>query len=236
MNPVEFNAVRIALFTVLSNVPMIIIEKINSRQWVDILPHLNFCFQVPDFKQNPIPELKLKGLNYVGPIGLLDKSSIEEMVNADNTFIQASNTKDIDKMYLLVSILYRPVRFDLNEFKASDNWNGDIREPFNLEKCKSRAYKFKNIPTQYIVAVFLYYWAFRENKLMSFKRIFKSGKSGSKMEDRGWAGTLLEISHLPVFGNLDETKKQNWFTVLFEMDRQMEIQEKREEEFEKLRK
>jgi hypothetical protein len=235
MNEVEFHAIRIAMFTALSNVPMPIIETINARQWVDILKYVNFCFKAPDFEKNPIPELNLKGVRYVGPTGLLDKSTIEEMAQADTVFTQASNMKDQDRLFLLVSILYRPIRWDLKTFEASDNWNGDIREPFNLEKCKERADKFKKLPTYYIVAVFLYYWSFRENKLMKFGRIFKSSTKSNNKKDRGWAGTLLEMSHLPVFGNLDQTSKQNWFTVLFEMDRQMEIQEKREEELDRIR-
>lgn len=231
----QFNGLRIAMFTALSDVPIRIIEQITARQWVDILGYLNYCFKVPDLKTNPLPELRLKGLRLIGPTGMLDKSSIEEMVHADTAFIQASNSKDPEKLYLLAAILYRPIRWDLKKFKKSVDWNGDIREPFNNEKCKQRAENFKNMPFYCIVGVFLYYWAFRENKLMKFKRIFKPSSGTKTGTDRGWAGTLLEMSHLPVFGNIDETNKQNWFTVLFEMDRQMEIQEKREEEIEKIR-
>lgn len=233
----QFNAVRIALFKLLSNVPMSLIEKITADQWVDILPFLNYCFKAPDFKTNPFPKLRVGFQTYVGPIGMLDKCSIEEMSQADTAFVACSNGKEPDKMYLLVALLYRPVRRDLQEFKASKHWNGDIREPFNAEKCKARVEKFKRLPPFMAIAVFLYYYSFRENKLMAFKRVFK--KANEKKEDtgtnRGWAGTLLEMAHLPVFGKFDEIILQNWFNVVYEMDRQLEIKENQEKEIERQR-
>lgn len=236
-NQIQFNAVRIALFTVLSNVPRSLINRVTSHQWVDILPYVNYIFKVPDFKTNPFPKLRIGLRSYVGPIGMLDKCSIEEMSQADTAFIASSNGKEEDKMYLLVALLYRPVRTDLEEFKASKNWNGDVREPFNAEKCKARVQRFKKLPKYMVVAVFLYYYSFRENRLMKFTRVFKKATENKPDTgtNRGWAGTLLEMAHLPVFGKLDEIILQNWFTVVYEMDRQLEIKEKQEQEIERQR-
>lgn len=237
LDQLQFNAVRIALFKLLSNVPMSLIHKITSAQWVDILPFLNYCFKAPDFKTNPFPKLLVGLHTYVGPIGMLDKCSIEEMSQADTAFVACSNGKEPDKMYLLVALLYRPVRTDLQEFKASKEWNGDVREPFNAEKCKARVDKFKRLPPFMAIAVFLYYYSFRENKLMKFTRVFKKATENKPDTgtNRGWAGTLLEMAHLPVFGKLDEIILQNWFTVVYEMDRQLEIKEKQEQEIERQR-
>lgn len=237
LDQTQFNTVRIALFKLLSNVPMSLIQLITNAQWVDILPFLNYCFKAPDFKTNPFPKLRVGLRTYVGPIGMLDKCSIEEMSQADTAFVACSNGKEEDKMYLLVALLYRPVRTDLQEFKASKDWNGDVREPFNAEKCKARVDKFKRLQPFMAIAVFLYYYSFRENKLMKFTRVFKKATENKTDTgtNRGWAGTLLEMAHLPVFGKLDEIILQNWFTVVYEMDRQLEIKENQEKEIERQR-
>lgn len=229
MDQIDFNAVRIALFTALSNVPMHKIQQIYDDQWVDILPHLNFVFKSPDFKTNPLPQLKFRFRKFYGPLGLLDKVTMGEMTNADTVFTAAANTKSTDKMYLLAAILYRPVRSDLADFKASKKWNGDIREPFNLTKCQERIPIFKKMPFYVIVIIFLYYWAFRDQRLMKFKRLFSKSEGSESGSGRGWAGTILEMAHLPLFGNVDDVAEQDWFTVLYEMDRQLEAQQKRED-------
>jgi hypothetical protein len=237
LDQIKFNAVRITLFKLLSNVPMSLIERITAVQWVDILPHMNFVFKAPDFKTNPFPRLRIGANTYIGPSGMLDKSTVEEMSQADTAFIASSNGKEEDKLYLLAAILYRPQREDLAEFKKSKEWNNDIREPFNIEKCKARVNEFKKLRSFYVIAVYLYYFSFRENKLMKFTRVFKKAteKQSDTGTNRGWAGTLLEMAHLPVFGNIDQLIHQNWFTVVYEMDRQLEIKENQEKEIERQR-
>lgn len=226
----QYDAMRITLFTICSNVPFKITKNITSVQWVDILPHLDWCFQVPNFNGNPVFQFKHRFKTWIGPVEKLKNSTIEEMIAADNAFVAASNGKDPELLYILAAILWRPLRSDLAEFRRSREWNGDIREPFNIHRCKERVKYFKKMPAYFIAYCFLYYWDFRENHLMKFKRVFPKTQKKSTGTNRGWAGTLLEISHLPVFGSIDELKHQNWYTVLFEMERQLELAEIREED------
>jgi len=236
MNQLQLNTARIMLFAALSDVPKHIIDTvITADQWVDILPYMNWVFKnAPDFKENPMPEIRFRLDRFIGPVGMLQHSTAAEMSNADTAFTSAANGKDPEKLFLLAAILYRPIRKDLNEFKKSDKWNGDIREPFNMTKCKARIPIFKKMPFYKTITIFLYYWSFRETKLMTFKRIFPQNQNASGTgTNRGWAGTLLEIAHLPVFGTFQQTNDEHWFTVLFEMDRQLEMQEKRESDAER---
>lgn len=236
VNQIEFNAVRIMAFTHLSNVPKKLIDQITAVEWVDLLEYVNWVFKAPDLDKQLIETLSVRLRKYIGPIGMMDKATMNEMVQADTAFTAFTNNKDVEKLYLLTAILYRPLRSDLLEFKKSKDWNGDVREPFNMTKVKARVNRFKSIPIHYHVAVLLYFWSFRETKLMPFKRVFKSNAKTEGGTNRGWAGTMLEMAHLPVFGNIDKIGQQNWFTVVYEMDRQLENQEKREKELEKSKK
>jgi hypothetical protein len=49
--------------------------------------------------------------------------------------------------------------------------------------------------------------------------LFQEVESKIHMDDRGWAGSMLQLSHSGVFGDFDKQMKQNWFTVMVEMDR-----------------
>lgn len=229
------NASRMVLFYILSGVKMSIVSKITAHQWVDILPHMNFVFEVPDLKDNPMPIVKRfwSRTNLSGPVGMLKNSSAAEMVDADTAFVNGSNNKDVDKLYLLFAILWRPIRTDLEEFKKTEEWNGDIREPFNQQLARERAAKYKKlIPEHIIFGAWIYYWSFRTHTLMAkFKKMFPKNNKSSPSK-YGWAGTLLEISG-DKFGTFSETTRTNWYTILVELEREMEKDEKRREALEK---
>ena len=106
--------------------------------------------------------------------------------------------------------MYRPKRTDLNSFKKSSNWNGDIREEFNAEKCKARLKQIKEIPLEILVANYLYFSSVREQRFKILRYLFAETESKIHMDDRGWAGSMLQLSHSGVFGNFEQQMKQNW--------------------------
>lgn len=231
-----FNASRIILFSILSNVPQNLINEITAVQWVDILPHLNFVFETPDLDHNPLKKIST-GIfhNVIGPVGMLEHSTYEEMITADTFFTKASTTKDIEFLYRLFAVLYRPERLNLKSVQCNPEiWNGDTREPFNSTLAKTRAKQYQeSVPFHYVVGVFLYYWSFREHVLVKqFKNLFiKPQSSGQQVvrqgNDYGWAGQLLEMSGKQ-FGDLKETGNTHWSTILMEQSRQIDIARNRE--------
>lgn len=239
---VALNASRMILFSILTDVPQRLIEEINSSQWVDIVPHLNFVFETPDFTKNPLPKVSF-GIfkKLIGPSGMLDHSTFEEMTVADTLFIRANQSKSIDLFYQLFATLWRPERNDLKSFKGNpETWNGDEREPFNSTVISTRVADIKkHIPFHYIVAAFIYYWSFRKNVLeKGFPNYFDGPKSSEEKEgnDYGWAGPMLQLSEGAVFGNLDKTKKQHWKIVMIEISRQIDKKNEAEAAAERARK
>jgi len=217
---VEYNAIRITAFRILSNIPEHLINIIIAEQWIDLLPLVDFAFlEIPDLKTNLLPEVKVKNQTFYGPLGLMDKCTSDEFTRIDTAFIKASNGKDVDSLAVMFSYMYRPKRTDLNSFKKSSNWNGDIREEFNAEKCKSRLEQIKQVPLEILVANYLYFSSVREQRFKILKYLFAETESKIHMDDRGWAGSMLQLSHSGVFGNFEQQMKQNWFTVMVEMDR-----------------
>lgn len=229
----EYNALRIQAFFILIGTRYRITTKIVSSEWVDILPYIDYVFEdAPNLDKNLIPVLKVgrfRRKKLFGPQGMLDNVSIYEMMEADTAFVQASNFQNIEKVYLLASILYRPQREDLAEFKRSVRWNKDVREPYNFATANERIKLMKKVPFYKIVAIFLYYWSFREGQLIKnpiFAPLFE-GKDTNMGLDIGWLGTLLQVSN-STFGTLDQTKEQNWKLVLVKIANDMVIHENRE--------
>ena len=202
-------------------IPWKVYNDIPAYQWVDILHHVSWFFDTPKMQESPIKKIG----KFFAPIKQLETSSLLEMVECENAFTDASNKQSTDKMYLLFAILYRPKRTELIKYKKSADWDGDVREPFNLKKCEERIpYIRKHISFHYIIAVYIFYWSFHENALIGgFPSLFANDETKPKVgNDYGWAGIMLGMANTK-FGTLDETGKQNWFTVFVEMNRQVDI-------------
>lgn len=226
---VDFNAMRIAIFRLLTNIPEFIFNKITAAQFADLLPHIDFSLKnIPDFDENKVLQVETPLGTLFGPQGMMDKSNVEEFIFCDTALIQVANMKNIDAMLKMFCFMYRPKRADFQEFFHSKDWNGDIREPFNLERCNQRMEKLKNLPAVYKLYAYQYFRAVRQQKFETFKYLFQKMESKIQLDDRGWPGAMLELSHTGVFGKIEDQMKQNWYTVMFEMDRLAEISFKKQ--------
>lgn len=227
---VDFNAMRIAIFRLLTNIPESIFNKITAAQFADLLPHIDFVLQKTfDVDENELIQVDTPVGTLFGPQGLMDKSTVEEFIYCDTALLQVANMKNVDAMLKIFCYMYRPKRADFQQFLHSKEWNGDIREPFNLERCNQRMEQLKNMPIVYKLWAYNYFRAVREQKFETFKYLFQKMESKIKLDDRGWPGAMLELSHSGVFGKIEDQMKQNWYTVIFEMDRLAEISFKKQQ-------
>ena len=238
-----YHSLRIQAFYILSKIPFRHLLKLDNDQLADILPHIDFVFQDEAvFERNLMPSFKLGifGKRFYAPAGMFDKCVMEEIAEADTAFIDAHGLKNIDKLYLLVAILYRPLRKDLKEFKASENYNGDDRELYNSQHVRDRIPMLKKkLPFYKAIAIFLFYAHFRNVEMLQspvLKEIFNS-ETKSKGLNLGWLQTMLEVSNTK-FGTFDQTIKQNWLVIMYDialkMDKaQQKIAKQEEEEIRK---
>lgn len=235
----EYHALRRQAFFVLSGIPLRKLLKLDNIQLHELLPHIDFIFkEQAEFKKNLLPYFKLHwfGSTYFAPTGFFERCSMEEIAEAETAFYAAAGMKNIDKMYLLTAILYRKYRKDYNEYLKTPAYNGDLREPYNSQHARDRAELFKKkLPFYKVVAVYLFYTHFREKELINspvLKIIFENNKPKQGL-DLGWLETLLEVSNTK-FGNFNETIKENWLTIMYnialEMDKAKQKTARTEEE------
>lgn len=240
----EVLAMQISFFLIISNVPQFILDRIqrdHPEHLFELMEKVNWCFGIPTFRDNPLPKIvrtdgfRLKRVELIGPVGLMNTSSFAEFMAVDEAFIRFHNSYDWSAAWLLFSFLYRPQRKDHREFKNDPNaYNGDYREPFNDELCLQRAKEYeKKLPQHYATAALLFYESIRSHQIIQhqhLKILFQGGGNGGSMSL--WIQPLLQISNTK-FGPYKETSETYFLLILFEMANQMHEAKRREEALEK---
>jgi len=221
----DLYARRMIAFKKVMKIPLYRFKQIYSDEFVDLLKMFDFLKEI-DLDKQIISSVKVGNIfnrqKLIGPKEGLKTSTFDEFILADTYFVNLSSKKDFDFAYLLFAIFYRPERKDLSEFKTSDEWNGDDREPFNTEKCKARIpFLKKYLPQEYLLATLYFYWGFRDKHLLGYTSLFppkdpETPKTKKTTNAYGWADTRLEISG-EKFGSYKETGQENWRNIIFEM-------------------
>jgi hypothetical protein len=197
---------------------------IDAAQMVDFYPTIEFIFTEPDIKHQPLPDFRLFFTRYHGPKAALKTSTFDEFIMADTAFMKFCKTGNHESLYELAAIMYRPRRKDWKEFKSSEEYNSDVREPFNPEVAKERAKHFQKWLNMYTAfVVFYFYWGFRNVSLLKYKTLFKEPAEGESQQPAkyGWAATRFEISG-EKFGDFRKTGKEPWENIIFDLHRMEE--------------
>jgi hypothetical protein len=203
--------------------------SITAYQYADLLPITDFLENEIDLDQQHIPFIRIRGRKYYGPQTGLHYSTFNEFISADSYFINIHKKQDPLLLFKLIACLYRPKQKGIKAKKRNQSWNGDIRSDFNENMIEARAKLFqKHLSPKTAHAILYFYWGFRNVHVMKFKNVFEEPAETTSEDvvrvgnNYGWAGTLLELSG-DKFGNIEETKGANWFSVFVEMSRQIDI-------------
>ena len=214
--------------------------RVKAFEWKELIALLDWIHEEPTLNKQLLPIIKVKGKVFHGPAKELKSSSFDELIFADTQFVNISSKKDWDFIYLLVAALYRPVRADLKEFKASEKWNGDIREPFNAQKVRETSEVFKKrLSFIQALAILYFYWGFRNENLLKFTKLFPKAEEGeTKVKESGgnfgWVHTRLDVSNTK-FGDFEKTGKESWLNIIFHINEEMKKAEKQQRELERIK-
>lgn len=230
----EFWATKILLINRLIKkiLPARLSYRVTSYQYADLLPITDFLKDPINIDKQHIPSFRIWWRKYYGPTPGLRQSTFGEFINADTYFINISKKKDPDLIFKLIAVLYRPKQRLIWFKKLRQTWNGDIRADFNESMVESTAKHFKrHLSPEMAEAILFFYWGFRNVHVLKFENIFDEPQNENHAirvgNSYGWAGTLLELSG-DKFGNIEETRNANWFSVFVEMSRQIDIAKSKE--------
>ena len=112
-----------------------------------------------------------------------------------------------------LATIARPARPDLETFRNSTDWTGDVREPYNQILAQERAKIFEaHLPFGLAFAL-LHYWEHTNSTFLKrYEKLFDGDGDDSPpvfKNGRGMLALLEEVAELNVFGNIKTVYEQN---------------------------
>lgn len=177
---------------------------------------------------NPVPSVKL-WKTYCGPQDQFNKITFAEYTDALRLYFLFDATKDIEILYLIAAVFYRPRKSFLFIRKRLNNYNNDVRVEYNPNLIEKRAKQFKYFPIGFVYGVFLLFASFQ--KFISTNKIFWGGQEldlsilfssdeeesiESDIPGIGMDSILFSIVEAGAFGTKKETMNtDNWEVLVY---------------------
>jgi len=180
---------------------------------VDIYPFIKFLEEENNLTENKIDTIKANGVTLYAPIGNFETLTADEWTDADNAYMDYSQSKDPTALDRMVAILFRERQKDVEP--GSEYWNGDYRMPYNEHQVKLRMRYIERIDPHIKLAVLIWYQGCRHEWEEVFERVFKGSKGD--IENFGWQETIQKISG-STFGNLKETERTPMYKLMLNME------------------
>lgn len=117
---------------------------------------------------------------------------------------------DVSAYERILATLCRPARGDLERFRLSDDWDGDLREPYNELRAADRALKLTSLPGPIKLALFEYFERSANEFLENYERLFGGGGGEEPRypDGRGWLMLLKNVAKEGHFGDFDRVGRQ----------------------------
>ncbi len=182
-----------------------------------------------DYINNPVSSIS-HWQKYHGPTDQFLNITFGEYLDALRLFLEFSASGDIQLLYLISAILYRPAKKFHFIKKHFNSYDGDIRIEYNPHLIEARAEKFKYLPIGFVFGNYLLFasfqkflssaiipWAGRE---LDLSILFSNDNQSEQKEDIpsiGMDSILFSITESGVFGNKKETLNTKLWEVLVRM-------------------
>ena len=185
-----------------------------------------------DFTNNPVPSIYL-WKDYYGPSDQFMNINFGEYTDALRLFHDFNATGDIDLLYVIAAILYRPKKSFHFIKKHLNNYDGDIRVPYNSKIIDKRADKFKFLSVGFVYGVYMFFASFQKfltsatipwgGKEIDLSILFESQNDESdenKDQDIpgiGMDSIMFTIAESGAFGSTEEVRKINLWEIMIRM-------------------
>jgi len=196
----------------LTGAPAYVYFKMNELQRIQLEDTYDWIFQDITTRTNKIPCFKHSGVIYYGYGNNLENITVKEWMVADAAAQRYQKNKNDADLNTFLAATYRPQRSDGKNY-------GDIREPFEEEKCKAREPLFSSIPAPLKMAIFINYAGVRAETVKDFPNVFKGAGAGKNF---GMPGMVHDMAG-PELGTVKEIEEQWMIRNLFFIAEKNEI-------------
>lgn len=166
-----------------------------------------------NYTHNPIPSFRPVMTNYIGPSDSFMNVSWGEYVDALRAFYQFHASGDVEQLYVIAAILYRP------EIKNPSNKTKDKRQPYISSEVEYQISIFKKtMPFGFIYGVFLFFASFKlyistasipwGGKEIDLSIVFdtSSSQESETIPGLGLDSLTFAVAESAVFGNYANTR------------------------------
>jgi len=178
---------------------------------------------------NPVPKFKPLWHNYYGPSDSFQNIKFGEYTDALRLFFQFNATGDFELLFALCAVLYRKKKSFYWFKKHLNNYDGDIREPYNPIFVDKRAKVFRVAPIGFIYGTYLLFSSFQQfisgaqvpwgSSVLDFSILFQTDGSteAETVPGIGMDSVLFSMAESGAFGSLEKVQNTNLWHILIRM-------------------
>ncbi|GHB64206.1 hypothetical protein [Persicitalea jodogahamensis] len=209
--------------------------RLGPVEWAMLCQQFEWIWTPPTVR--PFAEFKHEGILYhVFDEDFSDSSALETSMGLmEYMAFTHPDEPDVSAFERILATFCRPTRPDLARFRDSDDWNGDVRKPYNEIEAGYRAAALVRLPEPLRLALFDYFERSAKAFLHQYDRIFGGDPSEEPRypDGRGWLMLLKNVAKDGHFGNFDQVGRQPahlvWAAMLDDVLIQEEIANQQEE-------
>jgi hypothetical protein len=179
---------------------------------------------------NPVPTFKPLWKTLYGPSDSFMNMTFGEYTDALRLFHDFHATGDMEILKLLTVLFYRPKKSFLFIKKRLENYNGDVREPYNSHNLEARAKTLNNAPIGFVYGFYLLFASFQKylidakilwsGKEIDFSILFESSGNEEPSTDTpgiGMDSIAFSIAESGAFGTIEEVRKADFWQIMVRM-------------------
>ncbi|MES2484539.1 MAG: hypothetical protein V4581_01125, partial [Bacteroidota bacterium] len=178
-----------------------------------------------EYINNPVPKFRPLRKYYHGPTDAFTNVTFGEYLDCLRLFLDFSATGNLNLLYTIAAILYRPAK----RFRWLRAATGDVRVPYNPNDVEKRADTLKYAPMGFIYGVYLLFasfqkyittavvpWAGRE---LDLSILFNDDGSGQleAVPGIGMDGLVYALAESGEFGDKDKVRNVSLWEILIRL-------------------
>jgi len=180
---------------------------------------------------NPVPKFKPLWKTLDGPSDSFMNMTFGEYTDALRLFHDFHATGDMEILKLITALFYRPKKSFLFLKKRLENYDGDMRQPYNSNNLEARAKTLNHAPIGFVYGFYLLFASFQKylidakimwgGKELDFSILFESSKTDDEPTNDapgiGMDAIAFSIAESGAFGTIEEVRKANFWQIMVRM-------------------
>lgn len=182
-----------------------------------------------NYINNPVEKFKPLWKTYYGPTEGFMNLKFGEYCDALRTFLEFNATGNTKLLYELAAILYRPKKSFLSIRKHLTNYDGDVREKYNMHQLEKRIEAFMNGPIGFVYGVYLFFASMQifistaevpwGGRVLNLGILFQNNGESVEIDaqDIGLDSVAFALAESGAFGDFSEVQQTSFWTIMVKM-------------------